>query len=202
MFKEEDDKCWDQFHDLTEIMEKTPQKQASNGLTSIVMSRIYEENKEIKPFSLKSFFPSHFDFRFEQTVTKTECAFYFLLTGFFYFILGLIMMIGLPLPVIIENNSWLSLQPAFGLLLAAELFLMGIIIYKRGDSAVHVVRIGTLLYAALLILNFGIGTLFVQSGAAVFLIAVFSMAGLVLAMLLALAVEHYCPKTFFSEVRR
>jgi hypothetical protein len=134
-------------------------------------------------------------------VTKTECAFYFLLTGFFYFILGLIMIIGLPLPVVMQNNDWLAFQPLFGLLLGAELTAIGIVLCRKGDSAVRFVRRGTLLYAALIILNFGIGTLYIQPASAIFFVAVFSMTGLVLAVLLALAIDHYHPGNILSEVR-
>lgn len=193
-------KDWKQFHDLTEIMERTLPKQTPNDFTSKVMSRLSEEKEDMHTFSFRRLFPTSLNFSFSASVTKTECAFYFFLTGFFYFILGLIMMIGIPLPAIMQNNGWLSFQPFFGILLATELTIIGIFLYKKGESAIRVVRIGTLLYAVLIILDLGIGTLYIKTMTAVFFIAVFSLTGLALALLLKMAIDHYHPETMFSEV--
>jgi hypothetical protein len=194
------DKDWKQFHDLTEIIENTPPKQVPDHFTSKLMEKLFAEQEIVQSFSFKNLFPAYLDFGFQNTLTRAECAFYFLLTGFFYFVLGLIMTIGLPLPAIMHNNGWLSFQPLFGILLSAELIMIGIVLYKKGDSAVRIVRMGTLLYAALIILNFGVGTLYIQTVTAIFFIAVFSMTGLTLAVLLAIAVEHYHSETKFAEV--
>ena len=196
------DKDWKQFRDLTQIMENTPQKQVPVNFTSSLMGRLAEEKETVQSFSLKRLFPSYLNFGFQNTVTKTECAFYFFLTGFFYFILGFIMAIGLPLPAIIADNRWLSFQPLFGLLLAVELTAIGFLFYKKGDSAVHLVRIGTVLYAVLIILNFGISALYIQTVTVILFVAVFSLTGLILAILLRLAIDHYHSEIVFSGVRR
>jgi hypothetical protein len=200
MFKKESENR-EKFVDLTSLMENAPPKQAPEHFTSNVMAKLSENQVAPHSFNFRQRIAASDFFGFRKPVTQTECAFYFLLTGFFYLILGLIMMIGLPLPVMMQNNGWISFQPAFGLLLAAELFLLGMIIYKKGNSALHAARIGILLYAALLVFNFGIGTFFIQSGAAVFLVAVLSMAGIVLALLLAFSLQYYSPETYLSEVR-
>ena len=109
------------------------------------------------------------------------------------------MMIGIPLPVVMQNNRWLSFQPLFGLFLAVELTAIGIVLYKKGDSAIRFVRIGTVLYAALIILNFWIGTFYIQIPIAILFIAVFSMTGLVLAVLLGFAIDHYHPEIFLRR---
>lgn len=194
------DKDWKQFHDLTEIMENTAQKQVSDNFTSKLMERLPSEQETVQSFSFKRLFPSYLNFGFQNALTKTDCAFYYFLTGFFYFIMGLIMMIGFPLPVIMQNNSWLSFQPFFGILLAAELTIIGIFLYQKGESAIRIVRIGTLLYAVLIILDLGIGALYIKTMTAVFCIAVFSLTGLTLALLLKMAIDHYHPETMLSEV--
>ena len=199
MFSKED-KNGKEFSDLIEIIETTPPKQAPDYFTSGVMARLSESAEMLRAFTFSKILPLSHVMGFEKHVTKTECAFYFLLTGFFYFILGLIMMIGLPLPAIMPTNSWLSFQPVFGLLLATELTILGIGIYKKGESSIRFVRIGTVLYAALIILNCWIGSFYIQPTTALFFIAVFSMTGLVLAILLGLAIEHYHPETIFSGV--
>ena len=201
MFKNEEEK-WQQFRDLTEIMENTPSKQTADHFTEKVMGRLAEGENTAAMFSMKNLLSNYLDLGFQKPVTRSECAFYFLLTGFFYFILGIIMIIGLPLPAIMQNNRWISFQPVFGLLIAAELTILGISIYRRGDSAVRMIRFGTVLYAALIILNCWIGTFYIQLTSAVFFIAVFSMIGLVLAVLLGMAIDHYHQETIFSEVHR
>ena len=100
-----------------------------------------------------------------------------------------------------QNNSWLSFQPLFGLLLAVELTTIGIILYRKGDSAIRFVRLGTVLYAALVILNFFIGALSVNVPAAIFFAMFFSITGLGIAFFLRLALDRYYPANIFSEVR-
>lgn len=192
---------WEQFRDLTEAMEHAEPKKPPEHFMLDVMTKLADEKRTTDYFSMSRLFLAHLNVGFQNSVTKTECAFYFLLTAFFYFILGLIMMIGLPLPAIMQNNSWLSFQPLFGLLLAAELTTIGIVLYKKGDSAFRFVRMGILLYVALVVLNYGMGAFYIQPVAAIIFVAVFSMTGLVLAVLLRLAIDHYHSEIVFSEVR-
>ncbi len=201
MFNKEENTNWQQFHDLTEIMENTPPKQVPDNFTSKLMAKLLEGKEIVQSLSFKTLFPTFLNFGFRNALTKTDCAFYYFLTGFFYFIMGLIMMIGFPLPSIMQNNSWLSFQPFFGILIAAELTIIGIYLYKKGESAVRIVRIGTLLYAVMIILDLGIGTLYIKTMTAVFFISVFSLTGLALALLLKMAIDHYHPETMLSEVR-
>ncbi|HQP25952.1 MAG TPA: hypothetical protein PLP16_12340 [Smithellaceae bacterium] len=200
MFGKENEQ-WEQFDELAKIIENVPRKQPPEDFTAKVMAKISCQEETAPAFSLGRLFTTNLQFGFPGHATKTECAFYFLITGFFYFILGLIMMIGLPLPAIMPKNSWLSFQPLFGLLLAAELIAIGVVLYRKGGSAVCFVRLGTLLYAVLLILNCWIGALYIQPPTVLFFIAVFSMTGLVFAVLLGLAIHHYHPANIFSEAR-
>ena len=195
------DKDWKQFRDLTEIMENTPPKRVPANFTSSLMERLFEDKEKVQSFSFKGLFPCYLNFGFQNAVTKTECAFYFFLTGFFYFILGFIIAIGLPLPAIIADNRWLSFQPLFGLLLAVELTAIGFLFYKKGDAAIRYARAGTLIYAALILLNFWIGAIHIQIPSAILFVAVFSITGLGIAFFLGLAIVRYQPGTIFSEVR-
>lgn len=200
MFKNEDHN-FEQFRDLTQIMENTSRKTAPDIFTAKVMEKIAGGKETSQFFSLRRLFPTSLNMGFQNAVTKIECAFYFLLTAFFYFIFGLIMLIELPVPAVLSNNGWLSFQPLFGILLAMELMAIGIILYKKGDSAIRFARMGTLLYAALILLNFWIGAIHVQIPAAILFVAIFSMTGLGIAFFLGLAVDRYHPEAIFSEVR-
>jgi len=132
--------------------------------------------------------------------TRAECAFYFLLTGFFYFVLGLILLMGLPLPKIIHTNKWLFFQPVFGLLLAAQLTVLGLMLYKKGDAAMGYIRVGTVIFAALIILNCWMGTIYIQPVKTFLIMALHSICGLVLAVLLGRAVDRCCSDTISGRV--
>ena len=194
-------KDWKQFRDLTQIMENTLHKTVPDVFTTKVMEKLASQKETSQSFSLRRLFPTSLNVGFQNAVTKTECAFYFLLTAFFYFILGLIMLMELPMPAVLNNNGWLSFQPLFGMLLALELTAIGIILYKKGDTAIRYARMGTLLYAALILLNFWIGAIHIQIPAAILFVAIFSITGLGIAFFLGMAIARYQPGTIFSEVR-
>lgn len=205
MFKDEEKK-WEHFRDLTGIMGNVPPKQPPEGFTMKIMARLPEEKATHRQLLFRqlfsnSVFATNLNTGFRNAVTKTECSFYFLLTGFFYLILGLIMMLGLPLPEGFYHPEWLTIQPLIGLLLAAELIALGIAVYANGESAVRFVRIGVLLYAILIILNGLVGTLYIRIPIAIFFAAIFSITGLGITILLRLAVDLYYPENIFSEVR-
>jgi len=82
-----------------------------------------------------------------------------------------------------------------------ELTVLGIAVYTNGDSSIHFVRAGTLLYAALIILNGWLCVLYIKVAAAIIFAAIFSLTGLGIAFLLGLAVDRYYPETISSEVR-
>ncbi len=203
MFIDEEEKLA-RFRDLTEIMEKTPQQEAPEDFTARVMARLPEGKEAVRRFSFRwlfrtPVFTTDMTLGFRRPVTKTECAFYFLLTGFFYLVLGLIMMFGLQRIAGLLQPGWLSAQPFFGLLLAVGLTALGFVLYTNGRSAIRVARIGTALYAALVFLNGWIGALWTPVPVAVFLAAIFSVTGLGMAAFLGIAVNRCTPETNSSQ---
>jgi len=204
MFK--DEKEWERFRDLTGIMENTSPKQPTESFTAKIMARLPEEKVARPRFFLKqlfgnSAFATNLNLGFRSPVTKTECSFYFFLTGFFYLVLGLILMLGLSLSGGLSYPEWLTMQPLIGLLLAVELIAMGIAVYTNGESAIRFARVGMILYAVLVILNGLVGTLYIRIPVAIFFAAIFSITGLGIVILLRLAVDNYYPENIFSEVR-
>jgi hypothetical protein len=204
MFRDEEEK-WTRHRDITQIMEKVPLKQLPEDFTARVMARLPEGKVTARQFSLRRLFGNP-DFAtdmtidFQHSVTKKECAFYFFLTGFFYLVLGIILMLGLPRPTGLLHPGWLAVQPLVGLLFAAELTALGVAVYTNGDSAVRFARAGTLLYAALIILNGWLGTFYMQIPVTIFFAAIFSLTGLGIAVLLRLAIDRYSPETISLEV--
>ncbi|MCK9196870.1 MAG: hypothetical protein M0P16_07810 [Syntrophales bacterium] len=203
MFNDEEEKLA-RFRDLTEIMRKAPRRETPEGFTERVMERLPEGKGGVRRFSfLRPFWtPAYTRYLtrgFQLPVTKTECAFYFLLTGFFYLVLGSIMMLGLQRLTGLLHPGWLSVQPIFGLLLAVGLMALGVVLYSNGRSAIRVARIGTVLYAVLVILNGCIGALWTHVPVAFFIAAIFSLTGLGMAAFLGIAVDQYAPETISSQ---
>jgi len=188
-------------NDIISKIKAIPNVNPPADITMKVMTQILEEKENVPVRFFRQLFSSNYNFGFQSAITRKECAFYFLLTGFFYFIMSLIMLIGLPLPKIHTNNHWLSFQPFLGMLLSFGLAAIGIVFYKKGYSAIRFVRRGTLLFTALVILNYWIGTLYIQFQVALFFIAIFSITGVVFAFLLRMAIDHYRPANILLEVR-
>jgi len=199
MFSNEEEKLA-RFRDLTEIMAKAPRQETPDGLTGRIMARLPERKATVRRLFRTPVFATDLTFGFRRPVAKTECAFYFLLIGFFYFVFGIILMIGLKsmtanLPVTV----WLGIQPAFSLLTALCLIAIGVGLYVDGDTAVRVARIGTLLYAVLIILNGWIGIVSTHVPVAAFFSTTFSTAGVMMAAFLGIAVKHYTPEPISSQ---
>lgn len=204
MFNDEEEKLA-RFRDLTEIMAKAPRQETPEGFTARVMSRLPEGEATVPRLSFRRLFrmpvfATDLTFGFRRPVAKTECAFYFLLIGFFYFVLGIILMIGLkPMTASLPVTGWLGIQPAFSLLTALCLIAIGVGLYLDGDRAVWVARIGTLLYAVLVILNGWIGIVSTHVPVAIFIAVIFSVTGLGMVALLGIAIDRYAPENIYSQ---
>ena len=204
MFKDEEEK-WARYRDLIQIMENVPPKHPPEGFTVRVMARLPEGKANVRQFSLRRLFgdpdfATDMTIDFRSSVTKMECAFYFLMTGFFYLVLGSIMMFGLQqlttgLPVV----SWLKIQTVFYLLAALCLMALGASLYIAGAVAIRIARIGTVLYAVLVILNGLTGVISTHVPAAIFFSTTFAAGGVIMAALLGIAVDHYAPESISSQ---
>ena len=92
-----------------------------------------------------------------DVANATECALCYFLAGFFYFILSIVLILGLktlgtqaPLAV------WITIQPQLALLNALGFAALGIILIKKSASAIRIAQAGTILYIGFTVLN-GIG---------------------------------------------
>jgi hypothetical protein len=206
MFEDDEGKL-EQFRDLTEVMENTGKKRPADNFTSSVMLKLYVEQDAPKNFlvrqslSVRQMFPNALNFSLTNSVTKTECAFYFFLTGFFYLILGFILMLGLRTPALALDSRWLLYQPVFGIALASGLLIMGLAVYRDGGFSIRFVRVGTFIYAVLVVINGFTGAFFARISVAAFYDVIFSTTGLVTALLLAEALSRCYPETISQEVR-
>lgn len=192
------------LRELTEIMGKTPKARPPEGFTATVMARLPQGNATVRRWSslqppgIQAFamkWPPGFGHR----LARTECAFCFLLSGFFYLVLGFVLMVGLQRPAGVHPPGWLSFQPLFGLLLAAWLTAIGVVLYADAASSMRIARIGTLLYAVLVFMNGWMGVVRMPVPVELFFAALFSVTGLGMALFLGMAVDRCIPETFSSR---
>jgi hypothetical protein len=87
----------------------------------------------------------------------TECALCFYLAGFFYFILSMVLIIGLKA---LETQTplavWIIIQPQLALLNALGFAALGIILGKKSASAIRIAQVGTIIYIGFTVFN-GLG---------------------------------------------
>jgi len=185
-----------EYKDIIQLMDATPKVPVPDRFTQRVMARLAETEL---PYWLRLrrvlerglAFNLELDLGFQKQVSKAECAFYFFLTGFFYLVLGFIMVFGLQRFAGLLHPKWLSVQPLFGLLLAVALTSLGFVLYANSRAAIRVARTGTVLYAALVFVNGLIGALWTHVPVAVFFAVIFSVTGLAMAAFLGIAVDRY-----------
>ena len=196
------------FDDLIQLMEKTPRVAPPADFTRKVMTRLSEEKIPAERFSFWSMLgvpilATNLAGGFRRPVAKTECAFYFMLTGFFFLVLGLILMAGMQkLTADVPVAGWLAMQPLFSLIAALGLLTLGAAIYLDGIVAFRIARLALLFYAIMVIVNGWTGITVTHDPFAAVIAAIFSLTGLGLAAFLGIAVDHYEPQQIYSQEAR
>lgn len=87
-------------------------------------------------------------------LTRRECSFYFFITGFFYLIIGIILMMGLQqISSSMAAMEWIKLQPHLTIGAAIWLLALGLVLMLDGSAGIKAVRYGTLIYVFFTVLN-------------------------------------------------
>lgn len=80
-------------------------------------------------------------------LTRCECSFYFFITGFFYLIIGTILMIGLQgISSSIAAMEWIKLQPHLTIGAAIWILVLGMLLISSDRAGIKAARYGTLFY--------------------------------------------------------
>jgi len=159
MFTGEEGKKWEDFRDLTELMEKAPRQEPPEGFTAMVMARLPEGQETVQGFSFRRPFwtpalATYLNRSLQLPVTKTECAFYFFLTGFFYLVLGFVLFLGMRnLSGDVAGSSWLRVQPFIGFFLAFWFFAFSILLRGRWPASLTAARIAVFIYLEIILVN-------------------------------------------------
>jgi hypothetical protein len=87
-------------------------------------------------------------------LTYKECSFYFIITGLFYLVIGVIMAIGLHgISSGIDAMGWINLQPKINIGVALGLLAFGALLIVDGNLGVKAARFGTLIYLFFVLIN-------------------------------------------------
>lgn len=158
MFTDEEEKLA-RFRDLTEIMEKAPQQESPEGFTARVMARLPEGKATVRRFSFQRpfgipAFTTDLPFGFRRPMQKTECAFYFFLTGFAHLILAFVLFLGMrALYGNVAGSSWIRVQPFVVFFLAVWFFIFSILLWRRRLAGLKAARIATFIYLEIVMIN-------------------------------------------------
>ncbi len=158
MFNDEGKK-WAHFRDLAEIMEKTPLQEPPEGFTARVMARLPEGKATVRRFSFLRVlgipaFTTDLPFGFRRPMQKTECAYYFFLTGFAHLILAFVLFLGMrALLGNVAGSSWIRVQPFVVFFLAVWFFTFSVLLWRRHPAGLKAARIAIFIYLEIIVIN-------------------------------------------------
>lgn len=85
---------------------------------------------------------------------RRECSFYFFITGFFYLVMGIILMTGIPgTGSGTAETGWIQLQPHLAIGTALWLTALGVLLIVDGGAGVKAAKYGTLFYVLFTVVN-------------------------------------------------
>lgn len=150
---------WKEFDGIARMMREEPAPEPQAGLGERIMSRVRAHRFSpwnvlgdalLKPREV-SFHPLK---ALRSPVSGQECSFYFIMVGVFYAILGVILMVGLhKWGASLVTPGWVRWQPQIALVTAGCMAAIGLYLLKDGKLALHMARIGALVYLGFALLN-------------------------------------------------
>jgi hypothetical protein len=148
------------YKSLIKLMEATPKVNVSDGFTERVMGRLPEIYQGVWAKVKHSLFnPSctGSQSRWAQILSVSnprECSFCFFVTGYFYLIMGIVLIagfkaIGSSMPAM----EWIKLQPHLTIGAAIWLLALGMVLMMDGSTAIKIAKYGTLFYILFSVFN-------------------------------------------------
>jgi len=145
------------FEHIIHIAQDTPVVSPPDGFTEKVMENLPSglhaaRSKLLRPFLLPF---QNINFRaWTEVETDAECAFCFLMAGFFYFIMGIVLAVGLKTTLSISPVSGMvMLQPQIAFATAFVFITLGIVLLKQSILAIKIAHFWIILYIGFSIFN-------------------------------------------------
>ncbi|MBU0661616.1 hypothetical protein KKG22_05600, partial [Patescibacteria group bacterium] len=147
----------DEYSDITDIMKATPAVPPPADFTDRVMSRVSacdpclsgKIRQILSQWSPRQVLKA----LFATPATAPECCFCFIMAGCFYFIMGIVLFVGLRAISGDILGGGLMYQPLASFVIAFGLGALGILLHKKSLRALKTVRLGILIYCGVVIVS-------------------------------------------------
>ena len=124
--------------------------------------------------------------------TGGQCSFWFFMGGFFYLILGAVLMPGLgKISSGTVTAEWMALQPHIAFATAIFFGVLGSILLMDGGNSVKVAKLGALSYAAFAIFNGAVIQMSLGAPSTIIFGLTFGIMGVLTGTFLGITVEGY-----------
>jgi hypothetical protein len=150
----------DNHQDIINLIKSTPAIQPPDDLTPRVMARLPVLDRGIWSQVRQSLLNPSWagvQSRWAQILpvsNKRECSFCFFITGFFYLIMGIVLMAGFKaIGSSMAAMEWITLQPHLTIGAAMWLLSLGMVLMTDGRTAIKMTRYGTLFYVFFAVVN-------------------------------------------------
>jgi len=175
------------FQHIIQIMRQTTPVQTPDNFTERVMGLLPKHLPD-------SWQPNYVRIlnALTEATTWTECSLCFFMAGFFYLIMGIVLIPGLKkLGDQMSVANWIMIQPQIALITAFGFLVLGVLLLKKGVAAVRMVHLCTLIYIGLAIMNgIAVGKAFGSPSVTVG-IPLFMMVGILMGGFLAVVLQKY-----------
>jgi hypothetical protein len=184
------------YKHLIHRMEATSKAPVPDLFTERVMGRIMELDEGIWAKVKRAvYIPAAADAyaRWAQRyaiTTPRECSFCFFISGFFYLIMGIMLMMGFrALGSGMAATDWIALQPHVTFGAAIWLMALGALLIMDGRIAVKIAQYGTLLYIFFTVVNGVLMRPYLHIPYAGIMLTGFVGTGVIMGIMLVLAVK-------------
>jgi len=185
-----------EYKGLIHLMEATPQAPAPEHFTEMVMGQLPELDQGIWAKAKHALFnPSGggMQTRWAQILSvsdKWECSFCFFITGFFYLIMGLVLMAGFKaIGSSLATMEWIKMQPQLTIGVAIWLFALGFALMLDDSAGIKAARYGTLFFIFFAVANGILMLTYLHLPYAGMFITGFVATSALMGVMLALAVQ-------------
>jgi len=184
------------FDDLIQLMEKTPRVAPPADFTRKVMTRLSEEKIPAGRFSFWRMWrlpalAGNWAVDFRRPVARTECAFYFILTGFFLLAFSLFLMAGIvSLKMLLLSSRNIIYAPLLPLILGLMLIGIGAAFHRDNEFGILLARRGVKFFIGTLLIGSVVAHMLLPFQLSLFLVWPSGAAGLAMGLLLVRAVRQ------------
>ena len=192
----------DRYKGIINIIKNTPPVQYPDDFTERVMAQLPALQTSIWSGIKDSLLrprTTHMFKTFAKPPSRTECSFYFVMAGILYFIVGVILIMGLKnIGSEISNANWIMMQPQISFIIAFGLMVLGISLLKENILIIKAAHFGILIYIGFVIINGIVLQMSLNIPVSIVYILYFMCCGLLVGGVLVITIQRYL-KNFVAD---